>query len=137
MHNKLSIIFFPKSMLQNIPVTVVCKLKLFFFFTVQVTSALGATYLGAERAGYDLPRDYTKNVFTIYTHVQTPISSHSPCVQKKQHAPTSISTDHITGKANGTTNGKMMNGGTNGTSSSTLNGKANGPQTTTTCENTT
>ncbi|KAK3887790.1 hypothetical protein Pcinc_008118 [Petrolisthes cinctipes] len=81
-----------------------------------VTSAMGATYLAAQRAGYDLPRDYSKNVFSIFTHVQPP----SVCTLQQKRTSMSLSSDLIIGKANGKTYGKI-NGGTNGTSSSTVN----------------
>ncbi|KAK7072908.1 hypothetical protein SK128_011241 [Halocaridina rubra] len=47
----------------------------FTLLRLAVTSALGAIYMGAHRAGYDLPRDYARNVRPFYTHIQPSVVS--------------------------------------------------------------
>lgn len=91
-----------------------------------VTSAIGATYLGSRKAGYDLPRDYSKNVYSIFSHVQ-PSTLTATTYVHKHTALASTTTDHLNGSTNGTTyevTKGAMNGVKNGTSNGTMNGRA-------------
>ncbi|XP_037777026.1 uncharacterized protein LOC119574000 [Penaeus monodon] len=115
----------------------------------QVTSALGAIYLGASVAKYDLPRDYGKNARAFFTHIQpeslgatkvatpklqmkfpkslTPKTqpkfpqNHTEGIQQEND----LENGHSNGHANGHSNGHA-NGHSNGHSNGFANGHQNG-----------
>ncbi|XP_064102218.1 N-acetyl-D-glucosamine kinase-like isoform X1 [Macrobrachium nipponense] len=133
---------------------VIAKFTLLRLAVGTVTSALGAIYMGAKEAGYDLPRDYTRNVRPFFTYVQpTPVSLAKVAALTPKTTPrntpkntprsTPLSTPkmrqkfthdveeeeqangHSNGHANGHSNGHS-NGHANGHSNGHSNGHANG-----------
>lgn len=91
-----------------------------------ITSAMGATYMGAEKALYNLPRDYSKNVSRIFKYSQnTDLSSTLP------HKPTTAFTSECGGPRHKiavhteleSTNGSVN--GENGHANGKINGKVN------------
>lgn len=90
----------------------------FTLVKLMVTSAMGATYVGAEKASYDLPRDYSKNVSPIFKYSESnhlistePQKSSfftSECGSRHtREAHNESSTNGSVNGENGHTNGKM------------------------------
>ncbi|XP_042240598.1 N-acetyl-D-glucosamine kinase-like isoform X2 [Homarus americanus] len=87
----------------------------FKLLRLAVTSALGAIYLGALKAGYDIPRDYSKNVKPFFTYIH-PAPQTASSHPTKSTAKIAITINHDNGHA--CSNGKATettNGQTNGT----------------------
>ncbi|XP_071550736.1 N-acetyl-D-glucosamine kinase isoform X1 [Panulirus ornatus] len=94
-----------------------------------VTSALGATYLGAQKACYDIPRDYSKNVNPFFKYIHPvplnvsslPFKTVSKSINANNHENGHICSngaaiDIANGQINGTENGIHSNGIANGRS---------------------
>ena len=93
-----------------------------------MSSALGAVYLAAKLAKYDIPRDYSKNAKPFYVHS----GNNSPVISKVR--PSILmsvpSSDCITTKTNSSTNSDLLekhaNGIDNGLVKCPTNGHSNG-----------
>ena len=84
---------------------------------------MGATYMGAEKASYNLPRDYSKNVSPIFKHSQsnhlTPTEPQKSSFLSSECESRYNTEVHNESSTNGSVNGE--NGHTNGK----LNGQVN------------
>nr|XP_045601867.1 N-acetyl-D-glucosamine kinase-like isoform X1 [Procambarus clarkii] len=93
---------------------IIPKFKLLRLAVGAVTSALGASYLGALKANYDMPRDYKKNVSPFFTYIHPASLTAS-----------NISTKSISTTANGDEH-ENVNNCLNGKVPDAANGQANG-----------
>lgn len=94
----------------------------FTLVKLTVTSAIGATYVGAQKASYNLPRDYSKNVSPIFKYEENNLISTEP--QKSPFITSECGSRHTSevhneSSTNGSVNGE--NGHTNGK----INGQVN------------
>ncbi|XP_053635471.2 N-acetyl-D-glucosamine kinase isoform X1 [Cherax quadricarinatus] len=96
---------------------IIPKFKLLRLAVGAVTSALGATYLGAQKASYDMPRDYSKNVTPFFTYVHpTSLTSSLPT----KGIPKAVNVNHENKYV--CSNGKVPDASTNGQANGASNG---------------